>query len=35
MFIDKIAAKTKDGDFNVIIEIPMNMVKNETPNSLW
>jgi inorganic pyrophosphatase len=24
MFIDKIAAKTKDGDFNVIIEIPMN-----------
>ncbi|MFK7973509.1 MAG: inorganic diphosphatase [Rickettsiaceae bacterium] len=24
MFIDKIPAKTKDGDFNVIIEIPMN-----------
>ncbi len=26
MFIDKIPAKTKDGDFNVIIEIPMNDV---------
>lgn len=24
MFIDKISAKTKDGAFNVIIEIPMN-----------
>lgn len=24
MFIDKVPAKTKDGDFNVIIEIPMN-----------
>ncbi len=24
MFIDKIPAKTKNGDFNVIIEIPMN-----------
>lgn len=24
MFIDKISAKTKDGNFNVIIEIPMN-----------
>ena len=24
MFIDKIPAKTKDGNFNVIIEIPMN-----------
>lgn len=24
MFIDRIPAKTKDGDFNVIIEIPMN-----------
>jgi inorganic pyrophosphatase len=24
MFIDKIPAKTKDGSFNVIIEIPMN-----------
>jgi len=26
MFIDKIPAKTKDDDFNVIIEIPMNDV---------
>lgn len=24
MFVDKILPKTKDGDFNVIIEIPMN-----------
>ena len=24
MFVDKIPAKTKNGDFNVIIEIPMN-----------
>jgi len=24
MFIDKISAKTKNGDYNVIIEIPMN-----------
>ncbi len=24
MFVDKISAKTKNGDFNVIVEIPMN-----------